>query len=71
VMQIIAVYDGIDRKTVVEKVTSALGEPSEKQEESDGSNIQFRYRWVRDGATYTILNPPESQVALIIEKEKK
>lgn len=69
ISEAVAVFDGIDKIEITKNVTAALGEPSQRQEQTN--ETQFCYIWVHEGISYTLLSPPSTPPALIIQKEVK
>lgn len=69
ISEAVTVFDGMDKAVITKNVTATLGEPSQKQEQTN--ETQFCYIWVHDGISYTLLSPPSAPPALIIQKEVK
>lgn len=69
VSEIVAVFQEDSRETIVSEMTKELGEPKEKQEETE--ETQFRYFWEKDGDTYTLLDPQNAAPAVIIQKAQQ
>ena len=68
VYQIVASFLQNERDSVENALMEALGEPTERQEESD--ELDYKLVWNNDGVAYTIRQAPDAFLYLIVEAQQ-